>query len=237
MNQAVLGTEQARKQILIPGGYAGVGRARSSRGASAVMEWWLIIGGLIAAALAFGYRDHTRQSRRLAGILAVLAAKHGGEVRRGGLLVLPQLRFENGGRRFLVTAMASAGATAKESAPFTFAEVELPVDTGARLRVERNPDIAERLIDAVTPGPRPATGHETFDQAFRIKGKDPAFAARLLDARVRHELLGAELPRLACRVDGRKIAVDMDGYATAQAEVEELIEIAALLAERCAPRR
>ena len=57
------------------------------------------------------------------------------------------------------------------------------------------------------------------------------------DARVRHELLGAELPRLACRVDGRKIAVDMDGYATTQAEVEALVKIATLLAERCAPGR
>ena len=201
------------------------------------MDWWLIIGGVVAAALAFAYWDHTRQSRRLAGIFTVLAARHGGRVKRGSLLVLPQLRFESDGRRFLVTAMASAGATAKDSAPFTFVDVELPFDTGAKLRVERNPDIAERLIDAVTPGPQPATGHETFDQAFRIKTKDQAFAARLLDARLRYELLGSALPRLACRVDGRKVAVDMDGYATAQAEFEELIKIAALLAERCAPRR
>ncbi len=201
------------------------------------MDWWLIIGGVIAAALAFAYWDHTRQSRRLAGIFAVLAAKHGGKVKRGSPLVLPQLRFESDGRRFLVTAMASAGATAKDSAPFTFVDVELPFDTGAKLRVERNPDIAERLIDAVTPGPRPATGHEAFDQAFRIKTKDQALAVRLLDARLRYELLGSALPRLACRVDGRKVAVDMDGYATAQAEFEELIKIAALLAERCAPRR
>jgi hypothetical protein len=48
--------------------------------------------------------------------------------------------------------------------------------------------------------------------------------------------LASRLSRLALRVDGRKLAVDMDGYATAQAEVEDLIDIAALLAERCAPR-
>lgn len=201
------------------------------------MDWWLIIGGMVAAALALAYWEHTRQSRRLARIFAVLAARHGGEVERGSLLVLPQLRFESAGRRFLVTAMASAGATAKNSSPFTFVDVELPVDTGAKLRVERNPDIAERLIDAVTPGPRPATGHEAFDEAFRIKTQDQALAARLLDARLRTELLGSALPRLACRVDGRKIAVDMDGYATTQAEIEELIKISTLLAERCAPRR
>ena len=201
------------------------------------MDWWLIIGGVVAAALAFAYWEHTRQSRRLAGFFTVLAARHGGEVKRGNLLVLPQLRFERNGRRFLVTAMASAGATAKDSAPFTLVDVELPFDTGAKLRVERNPDIAERLIDAVTPGAQPATGHETFDEAFRIKGNDQSVVARLLDARVRYELLGSALPRLALRVDGRKIAVDMDGYATSQVEVEELIEIAALLAERCAPRR
>ncbi|MDH3596026.1 MAG: hypothetical protein OEM93_14385 [Rhodospirillales bacterium] len=199
------------------------------------MDWWLIIVGVIAAALAYGYWDHTRQSRRLTGIFAVLAARHGGQVKRASLLVLPQLRFESDGRRVLVTAMATSGATAKDSAPFTFVDVELPFDTGAELRVERSADPVERLIDTVTPGRPPATGHEAFDQAFRIKGKDRAFAARLLDARVRYELLGSQLPRLACRVDGRKISVDMDGTATAQSEIEELIKIAALLAERCAP--
>ncbi len=201
------------------------------------MEWWLIIGGLIAAALAFGYWEHTRQSRRLGGILAVMAAKHNGEVKRGGLLVLPQLRFAQEGRRFLIGAMASAGAIAKESAPFTFVEVKLPFDTGAKLRVERNPGIAAHLIDAATPGHPPTTGHEAFDGAFRIKGKDPALASRLLDARARHELLGTDLPRLTCRVDGRRISVHMDGYATAQTEVEALIRIATLLAERSTPSR
>jgi hypothetical protein len=201
------------------------------------MEWWLIIGGLIAAALVYGYRDHTRHRRRLSRIFAVLAARLGGTVTPGGLLVLPQLRFERDGRPVLVTAMASAGASAKESAPFTFAQVELPAEAGAELRVERNPDIGERLVDAVTPGRLQATGHETFDWAFRIKGKDPAFTARLLDARVRHELLGVQLPRLTVRVAGRKITVEMHDIATAEAEIEALIEIAALLAERCAPRR
>ncbi len=199
------------------------------------MTWWLIIGGLIAAALAFSYWDHTRQSRHLGGIFAVIAAQHGGKVKRGGLLVLPQLRLERDGQRFLVTAMASAGAKAKESVPFTFAEVKLPFDTGAKLRIERNPDIVERLVDAVTPGRRSTTGHQSFDEAFRIECKDPALASRLLDARVRHELVDSELPRLTCRVDARTISVDMDGYATAQAEIEELIRIAALLAARCAP--
>ena len=200
------------------------------------MDWSLIIAGLIAAALAYGYWDHRQQSRRLAGIFAVVAAKHGGEVKRASLLVLPQLRFESDGRRFLVTAMANRGAIPKDSAPFTFVDVELPFDTGAELRVEQSADPAERLIDAVTPGRHPTTGHEAFDEAFRIKGRDQAFASRLLDARVRHELLGSRLPRLSLRVAGRKVAVDMDGYATAQAEVEELIDIAVLLADRCAPR-
>jgi hypothetical protein len=35
-----------------------------------VMDWSPIIAGLIAAALAYGYWDHTRQSRRLAGIFS-----------------------------------------------------------------------------------------------------------------------------------------------------------------------
>ncbi len=124
----------------------------------------------------------------------------------------------------------------KDSAPFTFVDVDLPFDTGAELRVERSADPAERLLDAVTPGRHPTTGHEAFDQAFRITGRDQAFASRLLDAPVRQELLTSRLPRLALRVAGRKILVDMDGYATAQAEVEALIGIAVLLADRCAPR-
>jgi hypothetical protein len=201
------------------------------------LDWWLIIAGLIAAALVTGYRDHTRHRRRLARIFAVLAARHGGTATPGGFLVLPQLRFERDDRPVLVAAMASAGASAKESAPFTFAQVALPVETGAELRVERNPDIGERLIDAVTPGGPQTTGHEAFDRAFRIKGKDPAFAARLLDARVRHALLASRLPRLAVRAAGRKVTVEMHGTATAEAEIEELIEIAALLAARSAPHR
>ena len=37
------------------------------------MTWAIVIGAVIAAALVYGYRVHTRDSRHLAGLFAVLA--------------------------------------------------------------------------------------------------------------------------------------------------------------------
>ena len=50
------------------------------------MVWWLVIAAVIAAALAYGYWDHTKQSRHLARLFAVLAAKHQGQVTAASLL-------------------------------------------------------------------------------------------------------------------------------------------------------
>ncbi len=96
------------------------------------MSWWLVIAAFIAAALAYGYWDHTRQSRRLAKFFADLAAKHRGEVKRATLVALPQLRFEMDGRCVLVTAMATSGALGRDSGPFMVVDLELPFDTGQR---------------------------------------------------------------------------------------------------------
>jgi hypothetical protein len=57
------------------------------------MIWWLVIVAVVAAALTYGYWDHTKQSRHLAKLFAVLAAKHRGRVKPANLLALPQLRF------------------------------------------------------------------------------------------------------------------------------------------------
>ncbi len=201
------------------------------------MSWWLVIAALIAAALVYGYWDHSRQSRRLAKLFADLAAKHGGEVTRASFVALPQLRFELGARRVLVTAMATGGTPGRGSGPFMVVKLELPFDTEQKIRIERSDaDLtggANRLIDAVTPGSRPTTGDEAFDEAFRLEWSDPAFASRLLDPHVRRTLLNARLARIDVRLEGPTISAHSDGFATSTAEIEALIDIAVLWAERC----
>ena len=63
------------------------------------MYWSLVITAIIAAALAYGYWDHTYQSRHLTRLFARLAATYRGDVKRANLLALPQLRFELDSRR------------------------------------------------------------------------------------------------------------------------------------------
>ena len=157
-------------------------------------------------------------------------------MKRASLLALPQLRFELDSRRFLVTAMATSG---RDGGPFTLVDLDLPFDTGRKVRVRRrdaNPATgANRLIDAIAPGRRPATGHMEFDQAFRIECSDQAFASHVLDSRVRQKLLNSRLPRLDARVDGPKISVHIDGIAKSAADLDALIDLAVLLADHCPP--
>jgi hypothetical protein len=207
------------------------------------MHWGLIIAAIIAAALGYGYWDHTQQSRHLTGLFAPLAARYRGELKRATLLTLPQLRFELEGRHLLVAAMATSGhvaaGTSGYSGPFTFVDLSLPFDTGQKVRVERNDSnltrSVDRVIDGIAPGRHPATGHEEFDASFRIQCSDPSFAVRLLDPRVRQELLSSPLPRLDVRLEGQKIIVHSDGIARSEADLEGLIELAVLLADRCPP--
>jgi hypothetical protein len=170
-------------------------------------------------------------------LFADLAARHGGEVTRASLVALPQLRFELDARRVLVTAMATSGTPGRGSGPFMVVNLELPFDTGQKIRIERSDaDLtggANRLIDALTPGSRPTTGDRVFDEAFRLEWSDPAFASRLLDPQVRRTLLNARLARIDVRLEGPTISVHSDGFATSTAEIEALIDIAVLWAERC----
>jgi hypothetical protein len=205
------------------------------------MHWGVAIAVIVAAALAYGYWDHTHQSRHLTRLFSRLAEKYHGELKRANLLVLPQLRFELEDRRFFVAAMATSGHVAAGSSgysgPFTFVDLSLPFDTGQKVRVERNDSNlargVDRVIDAMAPGRHPATGHAEFDEAFRIECSDPAFAFRLLGASVRRELLNSRLPRLDARLNGHEISVHMDGIARSEADLEGLIELAMLLADHC----
>ena len=208
------------------------------------MFWSLVIAAVLVGALAFGYRDHTHQSRHLAKLFAPLAARHEGQVKRANLLALPQLRFEIDKRRFFLTALATSGqvaaGTSGYSGPFTFVDLKLPSGTGRKIRLERGDanllDGVSRLVGAASPGERPATGDPAFDRAFRMEWQDQAFATHLLGGELRERLLNSKLPRLDVRLDDETISVHFDGYAQTQAELEELIEIAMLIADRCPAR-
>ena len=189
------------------------------------MVWELIIGAVIAAALVYGYRVHTRDSRHLAKLFAVLAAEHKGALKPASLVALPQLRFEQDGRRVLVTAMATSGAETGDSGPFTVVELEMPFDSGEKVRATRR---GGSLI-----GGRQETGHESFDAAFRIEWSDPAIGARILDPNVRWALLQSPLPRLDVRLVGDKVTVLADGIAQSTTELDAMIAIATLVADRC----
>ncbi len=192
------------------------------------MDWWLAITVFCAAAVAYAYREHTRHRRRLAALFASLADQYGGEVRPGSLLVLPQLRFEQDGGHYLVTAMANGGAHDGARGPFTFVDVELPSDSGQEIRVERRAVV--RSADPSAPGTVPIEGLHAFEDAFRIRAGDAPATVRFLEAPVREKLMASRLPRLEARVEGQKVSVHMDGIAASREELEELIDIASLLA-------
>jgi len=206
------------------------------------MTWGLIIAAVIVAALMYGYWDHGKQSRHLAKLFAALAVKYRGQVKRASFLALPQLRFERDGRRVLVGALATSGQVAAGSSgysgPFTFVDLELPFDTGQKIRAERATGLdrhAGRIVESVVPGRYPKTGHAAFDDAFRIAGGDPAFAIRLFGPELREKMLASRLPRLRVRVVGSRIGVHSDGIAGTPDDLEEMIEIAANLADNCVP--
>lgn len=205
------------------------------------MDWWLIILAVVAAALVYGYWEHTKQSRDLSGFFARLAEKHQGQVTRASLLFLPQLRFESNDRRVLVTAMATSGqdsaGTSSSAGPFTFVELQLPIDTARKIQIVRSSSVVDKLLGPIIAGVQVSTGDAKFDAAFRIKGKDKSYAPHFLDEPVRQKLLNSQLQRLDIRVNGQKIVVHMDGYAQSLEEIEELIEISFLLADSISQNR
>jgi len=204
------------------------------------MIWGLIIAAVIVAALGYGYWDHSKQSRHLAGLFAALGDEYRGQVKRASFLALPQLRFERDGRRVLVGALATSGQVAAGSSgysgPFTFVDLELPFDSGQRIRAEPATGLdrhAGRLVEAVAPGHSPKTGHTAFDAAFRIAGGDSAFVSQLFGPKLRERLLASRLPRLQVRILGSKVGVHIDGVVGTQNDLEEMIGIAVSLAENC----
>ena len=125
--------------------------------------------------------------------------------------MLPQLRFERDGGRYLVTAMANSGAHDGARGPFTLVDVEMPSDSGQEIRVERR--TVGRPADPSAPGTVPIEELRAFGDAFRVRAGGAQATARLLEAPVREKLTASRLPRLEARVEGQKVSVRMDGIA------------------------
>lgn len=207
------------------------------------MIWWIVIPAVIVAALAYAYWEHGKQGRRLAGLFAPLAASHGGKVKAATLLALPQLGFERDGRKYVVGAMASGGPNVSGTAsrpgfngPFTFANLELPYDTGQEMRILRTDRLdrgIDAIVSAVAGGYQPTSGDENFDGAFRIQSSDQTFVHRALEAQLREKLLGSSQQRLEVALTGAKISIHVDDYVKSAGDLDEMIEIATLLADNC----
>jgi hypothetical protein len=204
------------------------------------MLWWMIIIAVIAAALAYGFWDHLRQSRRLAGLFAPLAVEFGGELVKPSLLAFPQLRFEVDCGRAHLGAMANSGAIGPVRGPFTFVELTLAGDTGQDLVAECSKSVqrlAGHLVGRVVPRSRARTriktGHAEFDEAFWLDGADHQFVSGLFDRGLRQQLLDTRLPGLEIRVQGDRISVHCDGIVETRSDLETLIDIAVDLAQRC----
>ena len=204
------------------------------------MYWWLGITAIVAGALGYGYWEHTRESRRLTAIFTCLSEKFQGRVKSSSLLTLPQLHFELDGRKLLITAMPTSGhdaaGTTGYTSPFTFVNLELEFDSAQKIQIVRSISIVDQ-ITATLSRKQCTVGEEAFDTAFRLRSDDCEFAIKLLDGAARHKLLKSQLPSLDIRVEGRKISVHMNGYAQTQSEIEDLIEISKLIAERCSARQ
>lgn len=207
------------------------------------MIWWIVIPAVIAAALAYAYWEHQKQSRRLADLFTPLAALYGGEVKAATILALPQLRFERDGYRYFVGAMASGGPLVSGTAsrpgfngPFTFANLELPFDTGQELRIQRTDAVdrgLNRTIESVTASQRPLSGDDAFDNRFQIKTDDHEFARRVLDPPLRQKLLDSSQQRLEISLSGTRIRVHIDDFVKSAADLDEMIDIATTLAKNC----
>jgi hypothetical protein len=204
------------------------------------MLWWMIIIAVIAAALAYGFWDHLRQSRRLAGLFAPLAVELGGSLVKPSLLAFPQLRFEVDCGRAHLGAMANSGAIGPVRGPFTFVELTLAGDTGQDLVAERGKSVqrlAGHLVGRVVPRGRARarikTGHAEFDEAFWLDGSDHQFASGLFDRELRQKLLGTRLSGLEIRLREDRISAHCDGIVETRRDLEALIDIAVDLAQRC----
>ena len=211
------------------------------------MIWWFIIPSAVLAALVFAYREHTRQARRLRALFVPLAARYGGVIKDASWFALPRLGFERASYAYEIGAMASAGPNVSGTASrpgfngaFTFVNVALREDTGHEVRFIRNDRLdraIERTVHAV-PGVKTATtGDREFDAAYRMRAGDENFLRRIVDPRLRKKLLHASAPKLELVLSGSQVSVHVDDYVGSASALEEMIDLATLLADNCASAR
>ncbi len=193
------------------------------------MFWWIVIASAVCAAVIYAYREHRKDSRRLAALFLGLAEKYGGDVESGGWLYLPRLDFELGGRHCLLTAMATDGS--EGGSPFTLIELRLADDTGGKIRIRPVSGVSKPVNVSDLFGERLSTGDRDFDDAFRVQGSSQVSVSALLGADVRRQLLASRALPIEVRVEGAKIAVTMEGIARSSEDLEALIETARLLAD------
>ncbi len=210
------------------------------------MIWWVVIPAIFAAALAYAYWEHRKQSRRLVDLFTPLATAYCGDIKAATVLALPQLRFARDGRRYFLGAMASGGTLVSGSAsrpgfngPFTFVNLEIQPDTGQELNIQRTDRLdrgVNRLVSSVSSRHLSTSGDSAFDNAFRIRSDDQAFIHRVLNPLLRQKLLGSTQQRLEIVLTGTKISVHIDDYVKSPADLDEMIEIATLLADSVLPQ-
>ncbi len=220
------------------------------------MRWiWLLLVPLIVAVMvylsydAFGlwpslgffslvilaaYYLYRQDSRSLSAIMQPLATQYGGTLSPATLMSFPRLHFEIEGRNYSVQAMPTAGPNALPG-PFTSLQVLLPFHSACRGGVRRKPALVRRVVASLAPKWRVTTGDPTFDKVFRLEGRDQAIMANLLNDDLRARLLASQLAALHLRLADNEINVFMDSLAKKSEEIEEMISLAAALADRCTP--
>ena len=190
------------------------------------MEWWLIIGAVVIVALVFAYREHGQESRRLGKLFKLLAAKHRGQVKRGSFLLLPQLRFETDHGAYWLGTLANSGSHGDPqgggNGPFTFLILQMPKDSGRQFSLRRKAGQADAAV--------------TLEEAYRIKGTGAEELIRFLPPRLARKLLESRLSGLELRLEGAEITLHSEGYAQSKEALDEMIELAGLLAEACLER-
>ena len=88
-------------------------------------------------------------------------------------------------------------------------------------------------MSAVGGSQQLTSGDDAFDGVFQIRSGSELFVRRVLDSRLRQKLLASPHRRLEVTLKDAKISVHVDDYVKSAADLDDMIEIAALLANNC----
>ena len=195
------------------------------------LVFWPSLGffSLIVLGAFYLYRQ---DSYGLIEVMTPLAARYGGTLKPATLMSFPQLRFEQKGRLYSVQAMPNAGSAALPG-PFTFVQLVLPFDSACKADVKRKPALVRGALTAIALDWQATTGDSAFDNAFRFEGQDQKMLAERLNRELRARLIASALPGLHLRIAGKEIHVFVEGLVKTSSEIEEMIDLAGALADRC----